>query len=85
MGHIVWKPIKEELGFGDIVLKPVVCGISVGKEHYGLFKRKTRYYITVDNVTRFYYSEYTFWLNFFETCEEYELTSLEESILGMSV
>lgn len=83
--NITWVPQKEDVGLGDIVLKPIVCGISVGKERYGLFNRKVRYYIEIDGVTHYYYSEYTFWRRFFDVCEEYELTSLQESLLGFSV
>ena len=70
---------------GDIDYRQFICNISAGKERYGLFKRKTRYYIQIDNVTDYYYSEYVFWKKFFEVCEIYEVTSLDESILGHSI
>lgn len=70
---------------GDIVWKPDICNISVGKERYGLFKKKTRYYIQIDNVTNYYYSEYIFWKNFFDVCEKHEVTYLDEMILGCFV
>lgn len=72
---------------GDIDFKPMIltCNISVGKEYYGLFKTKIRYYIQIDNFTNYYYSEYVFWKEFFKVCEEYEVTYLDELILGHSV
>lgn len=57
--------------------------IVVGKERYKLFKR--RYFITIDNVTNYYYDEYFFWKVFFEVMKEYEINSLEETITGLKV
>lgn len=57
--------------------------IAVGKERYNLFKK--RYYIKIDNVTTYYYSEYIFWKEFFKMCEEYQIGSLDRSTLGFSI
>lgn len=57
--------------------------ISVGKERYGLFKK--RYWIQIDNVTDYYYSEYSFWKEFFRVCELYEVSELDKTILGFSI
>lgn len=57
--------------------------ISVGKERYGLFKK--RYWIQIDNVTDYYYSEYTFWKEFFRVCELYKVSELDKTILGFSI
>ena len=57
--------------------------IQVGKERYKLFKR--RYFITIDNVTNYYYDEYFFWKVFFEVMKECEINSLEETITGLKV
>lgn len=70
---------------GDVVWKPEICNISVGKERYGFFKKKVRYYIQIDNITNYYYSEYIFWKNFFEVCENYRINYADETILGCSV
>jgi len=57
--------------------------ISVGKERYRLFKK--RYWIRIDNVTDYYYSEFIFWKKFFELCENYEVSELDKTILGFSI
>lgn len=57
--------------------------ISVGKERYKLFKK--RYWIQIGNETTYYYSEYTFWKNFFKVCEQYEVKLLDRDTLGFSI
>lgn len=59
--------------------------ISVGKERYGFSKSKVKYWIQIDNVTDYYYSEYTFWKEFFRVCELYEVSELDKTILGFSI
>lgn len=60
-----------------------MTSIRVGKQRYKLFKH--RYFIGVDEVTTYYYDEYFFWKAFFEVMEEYEVNSLEETILGLKI
>lgn len=60
------------------------CSISVGKQRIWYFG-KFRYYIQIDNVTYYYYSEYVFWKNFFEVCEKYEVSQLDQMKLGHSI
>ena len=60
------------------------CNISVGKRYFS-FSGKVRYYIRINNVTDYYYSEYVFWKNFFEVCEKYEVSRLDQMKLGNSI
>lgn len=61
-----------------------ICTISVGKQRFGFFGR-VRYYIQIDDVTEYYYSEYIFWKNFFKVCEKYEVSPIDQMKLGRSI
>lgn len=57
--------------------------ISVGKERYKIFKK--RYFISIDNITTYYYTEYDFWKNFFNVVKRHEVDSLEVLKAGYSI
>lgn len=61
-----------------------IYSISVGKQRFGFFGR-VRYYIQIDDVTEYYYSEYIFWKNFFKVCEKYEVSPVDQMKLGRSI
>lgn len=75
------KFIKNTKNMGLIKINSIT--ISVGKERYRFFKK--RYYIKIDNITEYFYTEYDFWNNFFSICSEYEIDSLDILKLGYSI
>lgn len=75
------KYLKNTENIGVIKIKSII--ISVGKERYQIFKK--RYYIKIGNITRYFYTEYDFWNNFFSICNEYEINKSDVLKLGYSI